>query len=76
MSVRGAKVDYSLCDILFDAICTVIAGGVAEQISESMFLDTMSGFSNKNYSSKVVSVDDIFARLIAATELEAFRECF
>ncbi|MCE9688290.1 ISAs1 family transposase, partial [Shewanella sp. AS16] len=73
---QSAKVDYPLFDILFGAICAVIAGGRGWTDIREYVLGHHHWFLKQKLFENGVPVDDTFARLLAAIDPKAFRECF
>ena len=73
---QSAKVDYPLFDVLFGALCAVIAGARGWTDIREYVLGHHDWFLKQNMFVNGVPVDDTFARLIASIEPQAFRECF
>lgn len=73
---QSAKVDYPLFDILFGAICAVIAGGRGWTDIREYVLGHHEWFLKQKLFENGVPVDDTFARLIANIDPKEFRECF
>lgn len=75
-SRQSAKIDYPLFDVLFGALCAVIAGARGWTDIREYVLGHHEWFRRHQLFEKSVPVDDTFARLIATIEPQAFRQCF
>ena len=73
---QSAKIDYPLFDILFGAICAIIAGARGWTDIREYVLGHHDWFLKQNLFEQGVPADDTFARLIAAIKPCEFRECF
>ncbi len=73
---QSAKVDYPLFGLLFGTLCAVIAGARGWTDIREYLLGHQRWFRQYGLFEKSIPVDDTFARLIAAIEPHAFRECF
>jgi predicted transposase YbfD/YdcC len=73
---QSAKIDYPLFDILFGAICAIIAGARGWTDIREYVLGHHDWFLKQHLFEQGVPADDTFARLIAAIKPEEFRECF
>jgi predicted transposase YbfD/YdcC len=73
---QSAKIDYPLFDILFGAICAIIAGARGWSDIREYVLGHHDWFLNQHLFEHGVPADDTFARLIAAIKPSEFRECF
>ena len=73
---QSAKIDYPLFDVLFGALCAVIAGARGWTDIREYVLGHHEWFRRHQLFEKGVPVDDTFARLIATIEPQAFRQCF
>ena len=73
---QSTKVNYPLFDILFGAICAVIAGGRGWTDIRDYVLGHHNWFRKQNMFEKGVPVDDTFARLIASIDPQEFQQCF
>ncbi len=73
---QSARVNYPLFDILFGALCAIIAGARGWTDIREYILGHHDWFRQHKLFENGVPVDDTFARLISTIEPQAFRECF
>lgn len=73
---QSAKIDYPLFDVLFGALCAIIAGARGWTDIREYVLGHHEWFRRYQLFEKGVPVDDTFARHIATIEPQAFRQCF
>lgn len=73
---QTAKVDYPLFDILFGALCAIIAGARGWTEIREYVMGHHDWFLEQKLFENGIPVDDTFARLLAAIKPSEFRECF